>query len=101
MSESASVQFVAPHTLAVHGVLTFFTVPDLVQTGQRAIQEHKNVLVDLSAVTHCDSAGLALLVEWLRTAKTSHCELAFAHIPEQLRAIMQLCGLDGIGVIHG
>lgn len=51
---------------------------------------------DLSGVTRCDSAGVALLVEWQRQAIRCHCELRYVALPAALRSIMQVTGVDGL-----
>ncbi|MDH3639075.1 MAG: STAS domain-containing protein, partial [Gammaproteobacteria bacterium] len=47
-------------------------------------------------VARVDSAGLALLLEWLRTSHRSNCRLRFTNIPEQLNSLMEVTGLDDV-----
>ncbi len=40
--------------------------------------------IDLSNVTHCDSAGVAALIEAKRHAKQKDCHITYRNIPPQL-----------------
>jgi phospholipid transport system transporter-binding protein len=52
--------------------------------------------VDLAGVTRADSAGLALLVEWLRESEIAGNSIEFVNVPAQLLSIARVCGLDDI-----
>ncbi len=52
------------------------------------------VTVDLAGVTLADSAGIALLVEWHQRARAAGRALAFANIPDQVRKIIHVSGLQ-------
>ncbi|ASQ45523.1 STAS domain-containing protein [Legionella clemsonensis] len=51
---------------------------------------------DLSEVTHCDSAGLALLIEAKRlsTQKNKICQIE--GVPKAVHALAEFCGVDAI-----
>ncbi len=49
--------------------------------------------VDLSRVGRADSAGLALLVEWMREARRQGREIRFLGMPPQMLAIAGVSGL--------
>ncbi|MDA0276952.1 MAG: STAS domain-containing protein, partial [Proteobacteria bacterium] len=53
-------------------------------------------VVDLSGVTELDSSVLAMLLAWLREAKSRDRELAFTGLPGGLTAIARLYGVDGL-----
>lgn len=80
--------------LEVRGALTFSTVQELLAPGVEALARHEDATVDLAAVGRADSAGLALLVEWLRAARRRGARVRFANPPAQLRAIAGTSGLD-------
>ena len=80
--------------MSVRGELTFSTVEALRGPGVEALAEHDDATVDLAAVDRADSAGLALLVEWLRAARRRGARVRFANAPAQLRAIAGTSGLD-------
>ena len=52
--------------------------------------------VDLGEVTEMDSALLALLLAWLREAEAHGHALQFARLPEALRTIARLYGVDAL-----
>lgn len=80
--------------LAVAGDLTFETVPD-VYAESRAWFERAGgrITVDLAEVQRADSAGLALLIEWLRRAQARRVPIAFVDVPEQLQSLARVHGV--------
>ncbi|HEX9811906.1 MAG TPA: STAS domain-containing protein [Burkholderiales bacterium] len=80
--------------LAVHGVLNFDTVPDVFAKSAAWVQKSQGrITIDLKNVERADSAGLALLVEWLQLARRQNRELTFANVPEQVRSLIRVNGL--------
>lgn len=76
---------------AIRGELTVATVSRLRREGRRLIAQARQPLsVDLAAVTTADSAGLALLVDWLAWAQERQVTLAFTHLPPALAALAGL-----------
>lgn len=79
------------------GPLTFETVPQLFQQGRRLFADRGgNVELDLAAVERSDSAGLALLVSWVRLARQQGGAISFLNVPEQLRGLARLGGVEQI-----
>lgn len=54
----------------------------------------KTLVIDLSQVTEVDSASVSLLMEWQRQVKSKHCELSFAHLPANLKALADVYGVS-------
>lgn len=79
--------------LAVTGVLSFDTVPDVLTRTAAWIAASVQT-VDLAGVRRADTAGLALMVEWLRRARLAGRSLKFIKIPEQVREIIRVNGLS-------
>lgn len=75
------------------GELSFSSVPALLEDSATAMAGSHEILVDLKGVHRADSAGLALLVAWLREAERNGRVISFVNVPEQLLAIARLCGL--------
>ena len=50
--------------------------------------------VDFSGVSSSDSTGVALLVSWVRHAKSLNKTIHFIHIPKQMLAIIRVSGLE-------
>jgi len=80
----------------VSGPLTFETVTGLYRTSTPWFSGRSELVVDLSGVTRIDSAGLALMVEWLRQARGSQCTLQFRNIPEQVLTLVRINGLQDV-----
>ena len=70
------------------GDLTFATVPALARKQAAPAGE-----VDLGGVTRADSAGLALLLDWLAAARASGDGLTYSRLPSQLAAIARVSGI--------
>ena len=85
------------HCLHVSGDLTFATVTPLLNESRRLFVAAKEKLdIDLDAVTHADSAGLALLLEWKRMASSYGTDIRFHNLSRQLHAITSASNLDGL-----
>jgi phospholipid transport system transporter-binding protein len=80
----------------LQGELDFQSVSSVLQHAGARMQREAHLEVDLKDVSRADSAGLALLVEWLREAENAGNEIVFINVPEQLLSIARVCGLDEI-----
>jgi len=74
----------------VIGSLHFTTVSALLTAGVAAINAGRAAVIDLAGVTTSDSAGLALLIEWLSVAKAAGRTLRFDNVPSQLQQLARL-----------
>lgn len=96
MSE-ASFECVNDASYRLIGRVTFATVPAIWHESKAMfVSPADSLSVDLGEVVHADSAGLALLIEWLRGAQQAKKSIHFKHIPEQLRSIAELSQLERI-----
>jgi phospholipid transport system transporter-binding protein len=73
-----------------------YSVPLVLHQASDLLQNGVEVVVDLSGVDRIDSAGLALLVEWLREARRKGTSIRFENIPVRMLAIAKVCGLEQI-----
>lgn len=73
----------------LRGDMTFDTAERILRASEEPFSEHTRIEVDLSGVEKSDSAGLALLLEWITWANHSVREIRFLEIPERVRAIAQ------------
>lgn len=79
------------------GELSMQTVAEVLNEAEPVLSQTGDVLrVDLDNVTHSDSAGLALLIDWMRRTHQSGKQIEFYHIPSQMLAIASASGLDHI-----
>ncbi|MET0293051.1 MAG: STAS domain-containing protein [Steroidobacteraceae bacterium] len=84
--------------VAVRGALTFSTVSESASkaTAPWASAGGSEVEVDLQGVDRVDSAGLALLVGWLASAREQGVTLRYTGIPERLLAIARISEVDDL-----
>ena len=80
----------------LQGELSFVSVPAILKSSARGFMASREIEVDLQGVTRADSAGLVLLIEWLRESERVGKVVTFINVPKQLLAIARLCGLDEI-----
>lgn len=77
------------------GELNMYTVPQLFADSQTQLTKQSgDVNIDLGGVSRSDSAGLALLLAWLRLAQQQNLTLHFHNLPEQMRQIARVSELD-------
>jgi phospholipid transport system transporter-binding protein len=78
----------------VSGPLDFTTVGALLPLGADAIAKGRAAVIDLAGVTASDSAGLALLIEWLSIAHTQKRVLRYENLPSQLNQLAVLSEVE-------
>jgi phospholipid transport system transporter-binding protein len=76
------------------GELRFDTVGSLLDAGERVIREGQLAVIDLAGVSAGDSAGLALLIEWLSVARGIQRPLRYESIPSQLQQLARLSEVE-------
>lgn len=86
----------SPGRFAARGALNF-------ANARRARSEGLNVLrassardleIDCSGITHSDSAGLAVLLDWMAIMKREGRPLRFAGLPAGLLAVARISGVE-------
>jgi len=78
------------------GSMTFATVSEILRASEDPFEEHTSIEVDLSGVTATDSAGLALLLEWITWANHTVREIRFIDTPEKIDAIAKTTEVDNL-----
>ncbi len=75
---------------ALSGEMSFDTAERILQASEQPFEEHTRLEIDLSGVTLSDSAGLALLLEWVtwanhtvREIRFSGCQSGFLRLPKR------------------
>ncbi len=86
----ASIESVAAGELAVSGELVFASAAKLLQQGDKLIAGESPLTIDLAAVGDCDSAGLALLLEWLDLGRQRAIVIRYRNTPAALLGIARL-----------
>ncbi len=81
---------------ALSGELDRAAVAALWPQGAQLARAGARVELDLAGVRRADSAGVALLVEWLRLAREAGGDIAYAAAPAQMRAILRISDLEEV-----
>lgn len=93
---ATQLQRESPGRFRVSGALDFQTVPELAEQADVLFSQSETIDVDLSGVTRADSAGVALLVEWMHEAHRQKKGIRYLNIPTQMLAIARVSSLDHI-----
>lgn len=92
-----SLEKINDHQYVLSGELSMQNVPQMSEDTASLINAMSGeVCIDLSRIERADSAGLALLIDWLRIAKRRNFTLRFEQLPEQLLQIATVCELHNI-----
>lgn len=94
MSDFALVRDMDSPYFHLKGELSFKTVNTILNESQNLFLSATELEIDLADVTRSDSAGLALLLEWMRLASATTRPIYFRNIPAQMMAIAATSGLD-------
>lgn len=81
--------------LLIKGDLNFASVVSLWDESLPILKDlsTQTLTFDLSQVKTCNSAGLALLIEWIKSAKQAQKAIQFLNIPGNLAAIIKLADI--------
>lgn len=85
-------------TLALSGILDYDTVCSVDKQGQQWLlaDAPANCNLDLSLVSYSSSAGIALLLGWLRVARKQKKNLHIKNLPVSMAALAKVGGLDNV-----
>ncbi len=81
---------------ALGGKMTFQTAGTILRVSERLFEEHTRIEIDLSAISDTDSAGLALLLEWITWANHTVREIQFTGMPAKIDAIAKTTEVDSL-----
>ena len=79
---------------ALSGQMVFDTAGQILYDSEEMFEAHTRIEVDLSGVTDTDSAGLALLLEWITWANHTVREIRFIETPAKIDAIAKTTEVD-------
>lgn len=86
---------------ALQGELTFATVAEALKLTAPLFVRRDSLRFDLDGIGRVDSAGVALLIEWVRRAGDAGVSLSFAHLPARLWAIIRVGGVEKLLPLDG
>ena len=89
-SETAHVEDLGGGAFAIRGNLTFGTIATLLAESKTLFAAYQRIEISMSNVQQADSAGLALLLEWLSWARGYNRNIVYQNIPDQILAIAQI-----------
>jgi phospholipid transport system transporter-binding protein len=82
-----------PGRFELAGTIGFADAARLLAEGDAAFGSLESVEVDLAQVTRADSAGLALLIEWLLAARAAGKAFRYCNVPP---AVVSLAGISDV-----
>lgn len=92
----ATLTRVEPGRFRLEGDLDFASVVELAVLPAQFLAGESDPLIDLGGVGRANSAGLALLLEWLGQARARGRTLRFANLPASLLRLAELSNLDDL-----
>lgn len=81
---------------SLNGRMTFGTAGQILRESEDLFEEHTRIEVSLTGVTASDSAGLALLLEWITWANHTVREITFTDVPDKINAIAKVTEVDSL-----
>ena len=89
--------------LTLSGVLDYESVLTVDAQGREWLSNFaaQDCCLDLSLVTYSSSAGVALLLGWLRAARKEKKNLRILPLPKNILALARVNGLDDLLKLHG
>jgi anti-sigma B factor antagonist len=90
-------QAAGPCLLSVDGELDYHTAPRLgASLDQVPMDDGVGLIIDLSALTYCDSTGMGVLVSAYHQAKAAGVGLALAGMNADIARVFRVIGLDQV-----
>ena len=98
---SFAISAASPGRLEARGTICFDSAAQALKAGLALIPNGQPCTIDLSRVTEADSAGLAVLIEWLATARKRRSSIRYEGIPAQILALSRISDLDELLLEEG
>ena len=94
MSQDFILEPKGDHAYTARGALSFESATRALARGLAVLRPGAALEMDLTNVSSGDSAGLAVLIEWLAVAKARNASLRFTGIPAPILAVAQIAEID-------
>jgi phospholipid transport system transporter-binding protein len=75
---------------AARGALTFATARQACALGEQTLAGAASAAIDCNGISSSDSAGLAVLLQWLGSARDAGRHLRYANLPPGLTALAEI-----------
>jgi len=95
-SNSAELKQAGDRRLTLSGVLDFDSVAKLRPQLRRYLRSGESITVNLKRVGRCNSAGLALLLQWVEDSRQQGAMIQFRNLPHSLTEIADLYNLKSL-----
>jgi phospholipid transport system transporter-binding protein len=94
----AEISEPTPGRMVVGGELTFATAREARHIGLLVLESSRaeRIVIDCGGVTRGDSAGLAVLLDWLAWGRRKSRPLTLENLPAPLVAIARISEVDGL-----
>lgn len=87
-------------TFSLEGCLGFATIEKIRKKAKQFFQTDKfsqqKIQFDCSKLQHCDSAGIALIIEWKKSSLRKGIKMGFINMTTQMKNLMKLMELSTI-----
>ncbi len=93
---SFEIEVTSPGRFAARGALSFANAKRARSEGLHALRTSsaRDLEVDCAGISHSDSAGLAVLLDWMAIMKRDGRPLRFANLPSGLLAVARISGVE-------
>lgn len=90
------IEVTSPGKFTARGGLTFANAKRARAEGLHALRTSsaRDLEVDCGGIAHSDSAGLAVLLDWMAVMKREGRPLCFANLPSGLLAVARISGVE-------
>jgi phospholipid transport system transporter-binding protein len=96
--QNVRISEASPGRVVVDGELTFASARDARQLGVLVLEgsSAERIVIDCGGVTRSDSAGLAVLLDWLAWGRRKSRAVSLEKLPASLLAIARISEVDGL-----
>jgi phospholipid transport system transporter-binding protein len=85
----------SPQRCEARGALTFATARRARKQGLLVLRSAgRELSIDCGAISHADSAGLAVLLDWLAAARRAGCSLRLQRLPQGVLALAHISAVE-------
>ncbi|MGE0384872.1 MAG: lipid asymmetry maintenance protein MlaB [Gammaproteobacteria bacterium] len=98
---TASIRVIDAGGWAVDGDMNLASAERLLEQARQTWGGTAQLVLDLGGVGRIDSCALAMLLEWSRAARARGGALTVRNVPEPLRSIARLCGVEDLLALGG
>jgi len=80
----------------ISGELNFSNVMSIYNKSLAQVQQCPECIFDFSELQSSDSAGLALIIEWIKLSRKINKPVRFVHLSQDIMSIAKAAGIDGM-----